>query len=127
MCCNTCPPPPQAVLADILRSVLGERLYVPDPSDPMGEYLSPEKLVNRVLVRASVSGARRRAGGLCSSGVQCNPYTVSFKLCDPCNRMSRRVSGRTSVSREWEVGCAGRRTTKIPLRHGAAASLLVGW
>lgn len=61
---GTCPPPPQAVLADILRSVLGERLFVPDPSDPMGEYLSPEKLVNKVLVRASVSGGRNRARGI---------------------------------------------------------------
>jgi hypothetical protein len=45
----------QAAMAAMLREVLGESLFVPDPESDLGKlWKSPEELKRKVLIRASV-------------------------------------------------------------------------
>ncbi|GLC40956.1 hypothetical protein PLESTB_000962700 [Pleodorina starrii] len=44
----------QGKMAAILRSVLGDLLFLPDPTDSRREYLSPAQLINKVVCRTSV-------------------------------------------------------------------------
>eukprot|EP00955_Chlamydomonas_euryale_P081628 363609-Chlamydomonas_euryale.AAC.3 len=47
------PGPPQGFMAKILKDVLGDKLFVPSEGQPGAEWLSPEALKGKVLIRAN--------------------------------------------------------------------------
>ncbi|KXZ52101.1 hypothetical protein GPECTOR_10g1124 [Gonium pectorale] len=51
---NHANPDNQAKMAAILRDVLGDKLFVPDPNDARSAYLSPEALRGKVICRTSL-------------------------------------------------------------------------
>lgn len=55
-------------MAQILREVLGDKLFVPHPDDPMEAWKSPEELKHKVVCRTSVRRRRRGRGRVWNVG-----------------------------------------------------------